>query len=387
LLPAGPSASASRFVPVRARGADSLADSVGIHVRLWYEAYRGPNWPITRERLAELGIRHVYDVSQTRLERLRALGDAGIELHVLIRDDGDPEAVARALGPALASLQTDWRFGDRWKQGLLDEAWAAQARRFAETNHARVRGSRLLAGVPLLGPSVRPPYETELVGDLGAFADLGAFNFWPAPAAPDTGRLAQEMAGQASVFPGKALALTQTGYSTAPLALTRVSEPVQARYLLRLLLEAFDRGVVRTFANQLIDFDPDPSRVDGGLGLLRRDGRPKEAFFALKALLAAVADPGPAHAPDALAYQIETSEPDLRQLLLHKRDGSFLLAVWLARESQDEPVRRPVRLRLAAAARSLRVLDPHGAEPAAAASSDTLSFAAGDGVVLIEIGP
>lgn len=377
------------FPLLQAHVAETLADSIGVHIRLWYEAYASTNWPLTKRRLRELGVRHVYDVSQTRLARLRELGASGLSLHVLIRDDGEPEELARVLGPALASVQTDWRFGDEWKQGLLDERWAASARQFAKANHTRVRASPLLTRVPLVGPSVRAPYETALVGDLSAFADVGALNFWPGPGPPDLGLLAQELAAQKQIFPGQPLIITQTGYHTAPLSISHVSEAVQARYLLRLHLEAYGQGVVRTFANQLIDFDPNPAAPDAGIGLLRRDGTPKPAYFALKALLAATADPGSSFAPGALRLVIESAEPDLRRALFQRRDGSFVLAVWLARASGDEPVRRPALLRLQSPMRTLRALDPGnpGSQPLAAEHASVLPFAVSDAVTLIELRP
>jgi hypothetical protein len=387
-LPPALSPSAEAPVPLPARAADAFADSVGLHVRMWYQAYDGRHHALTRERLVDVGVRHVFDVSRTRLDRLRGLGALGIRVHVLLRADGDAEVVARGLGASLGSLHTDWRFGEQWREGLLDEAWAKEARAFAESTHRKVRQSPLLAGVPLVGPSVRAPYETALVGDLAAFADLGALNYWPAPGPPDTGRLAVEMAAQRQVFPGKDLIVTQSGYTTAPLALAHVSEPVQARYLLRLHLEAFGAGVVRTFANQLIDFSRDPASPDGGIGLLRWDGSPKPAFAALKALLAALSDRGPAFAPGSLAFSVDSAEGDLRQVLLQKRNGTFVIALWLARPSDEQPVRRAATLRLPAPARRLRTLDPHGIRtPVEVFGTSALAIEVSDAVLLVEVEP
>jgi hypothetical protein len=386
-LTAGPT-----FVRLRAHPADALADSIGVHIRLWYAAYDGRHWPIVRRRLGELGVRHLYDVSQTKLDRLHALGTDGFKLHILIRDDGDPDPIAQRLGDALASVQTDWRFGKQWKEGLLDEAWAQRARRFAEDNFTRARRSPRLAHVPIVGPSVRAPYETALVGDLAAYADVGALNYWPDPGPPEGAVLARELAAQRRVFPDRPLAITQSGYNTAPLNLSHVSEAVQARYLLRLHLEAFDQGVVRTFANQLIDFSNDPASADAGLGLLRRDTTPKPSFFALRTLVRTFADPGAAPVdPGTLAVAVETAEPDLRRLLFQRRDGTFVLAVWLARPSQEEPVRRPAVLRLQRPAGRLRALDPQAGETpavlAAAEQADSLAFDLSDAVTLIELRP
>lgn len=370
---------------VPARPASAVTDAIGLHVRLRYEMYA--DFPRVVERLKDLGVRHVYDVSGSHLDRLAQLGALGIRIHVLVEENGDPEALARALGGTLASLQADWRFGKEWRQGLLDEAWAARARRFAETLHRRVRAVSPLESVPLIGPSVRYPYESELVGDLSAFADAGAINYWPSPAPPEVERLALELDGQRRVFPGKDLLITQTGYSTAPLAIVKVSEAVQARYLLRTHLEALRRGVSRTFANHLFDFTRDPSAADFGIGLVRQDGTAKPAFGALKALLAAFRDSGPAPQARALGFALDSDEPDLRQMLFAKRDGSFLIAAWLARASEEAAARRPARLRLGTPPRAVRVFSPHGGSVLATQGTSELRIDVSDEITLIHVHP
>ncbi len=62
-----------------------------------------------------------------------------------------------------------------------------------------------------------------------------------------------------------------------------VSEEVSSKYIPRLFLEYFKRGVTRTFLYELMD-ERAKSDMENNFGLIRADGTPKPAFYALKNL-------------------------------------------------------------------------------------------------------
>jgi hypothetical protein len=113
----------------------------------------------------------------------------------------------------------------------------------------------------------------------------------------------------------------------------------------RLYLDYFRRGIARSFAYELLDEHPDESRenIGANFGLLRNDFSEKPAFVALKRLIALLRDPGPSFKPGALDYSVEGAPPNLRQILLQKRDGSFYLALWNAVSVWDPATRKPLR--------------------------------------------
>jgi hypothetical protein len=157
----------------------------------------------------------------------------------------------------------------------------------------------------------------------------------------------------------KPLICTETGYHNRldEKGHPGVTESAAAKYIPRLLLTYFDRGIVRTYLYEFADEKPDPSLRDmeQHFGMLRVDGTPKPAFLALKTWIALLRDPGPAFEPGSLAFTLAGDTRDVRHVLLARRDGRFDLAIWLEvpsydlKSKQDVNVpRRPLTLRLQA---------------------------------------
>ena len=66
-----------------------------------------------------------------------------------------------------------------------------------------------------------------------------------------------------------------------------------------------------------------------GYGLVRADGQWKPAFHALRNLMRVFSDPGRSE-PASFNYVVSgISDASMRQTVFRKRDGSFLLALWL----------------------------------------------------------
>jgi hypothetical protein len=108
-----------------------------------------------------------------------------------------------------------------------------------------------------------------------------------------------------------------------------------AIYTPRMFLEYFRRGVVRTFSYELLDESPDGNEREDNFGLLRNDLSEKPAFTALRNTIDILQDPGPAFAPETVAYTVRGDRADLHSLLLQKRDGTFYLALWRATDVWD----------------------------------------------------
>jgi hypothetical protein len=134
---------------------------------------------------------------------------------------------------------------------------------------------------------------------------------------------------------------TETGYDTAIHVTSgqpAVSEAAEAKYLPRLLLEAFGRGVRRSFIYEFADEHPEPAMHDAEqhFGLIRADGTPKPAFTAVSNMIRLLQDPGPAFAPGALGMRLSGDVSGLRHALFAKRDGRLYLILWVNGRSYDQ---------------------------------------------------
>ena len=144
---------------------------------------------------------------------------------------------------------------------------------------------------------------------------------------------------------GLPIMVTETGYHNAlngtDVGHRPVTEAAAGKYMPRLLLEYFNRGIARTYLYELIDAKPDAGKSlrDSNFGLLRNNGVEKPAFRAIKSVIGLLRDPGPAFSPGALDYTLSGATDRVHHTLLQKRDGTFYLALWQERSSYDTGAR------------------------------------------------
>ena len=209
-----------------------------------------------------------------------------------------------------------------------------------------VNGAASKVGVPALGPSFVLQATYPLVGDLDGDMSMNNLHIYFGGRNPgSTGWGAVDAQGhaygsfdwwldQAAIDgPGKPVEITETGYIATPATSTpyTLPESVEASYIPRTLLLAFQHGFKRTLLYELLDEKSSP-----GYGLLHSDFSPKPAFTAVKNLLATLADNGTgAFTTGSLPYTISGGGSTLNHLLLEKRDGSYWLVLWLEQSSWD----------------------------------------------------
>jgi hypothetical protein len=115
-------------------------------------------------------------------------------------------------------------------------------------------------------------------------------------------------------------------------------------YTLRTFLEHFRDGVRRTFTYELIDEKPDPHERDPEqhYGLLRNDFTPKPAFTALKNLLTLVGRGGDEPRLRPVRIRLAGADEGVRELVLQKADGTYLVALWRDNDVWNIDRRRPI---------------------------------------------
>jgi hypothetical protein len=120
---------------------------------------------------------------------------------------------------------------------------------------------------------------------------------------------------------------TETGYSTDD-----VSQDVQAKYTLDLLMDDAANGIAQTDLYQLLDaYAPGSPQGDDGYGLFDSTNAPKEAATAIHNLTTILSDTGANAAtfsPTPISYSLTGLPADGNTLLIEKSNGAQDIVVW-----------------------------------------------------------
>jgi hypothetical protein len=357
------SATSIPVTAVRAKRADDFVGSIGVNLHLHYtdKVYKYYN-EIVKPRLLELGIRHARDKAYTYsaanantfyYQRLRDLGANGIRFNLLV-------SPANRYGPAtdLSKLDDIYEWSGRSVIsyeganepdiiGLND--WLNITVDLQKKLWQAVNSRPSLNKVSVLGPSV--VWKPETLGNLSSYLDYGNWHPYPGGKCPTCkdvyGTNMDKLLPRYRLPSGsKRMVVTETGYHNAlNISGTEghkpVSELAAGKYMPRLYLEYFNRGFVRTYAYEFLDLAPNPdlNKKDANFGLIRNNGTPKPAFYALKNMIGLLEDPGSSFTPGVLSYGLTGSTSNVRTTLLQKRDGRFYLALWVETSSWDTGMR------------------------------------------------
>jgi len=329
------------------RTADAFVNSIGVNTHLGYsDTIYGRYDDVIRPRLAELGVRHIRDGLRADrkdvIRKLENLATLGIHSDLLL----SPEEAVGIVKAARASVLTV----EGQNEPDTHPNWEPKARERQAALYQAIKGDPETATIPVLVSGMANTRDAPgRLGPLGEVLDLGNTHCYPGGLAPAGSggwgiSLTRALDEARKVCGTKPLVATETGYHNRPAERGHpgVSEAAAAKYIPRLLLEYFDRGVVRTYLYEFADEKPDPEMRDmeQHFGLIHVDGTPKPAFVALRNLIAVLQDPGPAFEPKDFAFTLEGDTKDIRHVLLARRDGAFDLIVWLEVPSFDTKTRQ-----------------------------------------------
>lgn len=388
--------------------ADQLVESVGVNLHLHHDdtLYRD-NFPLIKSRLLELGVRRVRDglVDTEWVDYYRRhseLGAAGIR-GTFIVTPGMPDAVLQnypsRVAPAFEAYEApneyDWSGNSAWVTTLRATLVQLRALKLIPA----------LAGYPVIGPALTSPAAYAALGDVSPFIDAGNMHNYFAGRHPGTSGWGADGYGSidwnlGTVRPfigGKPVISTETGWWDDPAVRDFAPPDIVGRYMPRMLLEQFRKGIARTYVYELVDYPKGGAQLWSGYGLLTRDGARKPAYFAMSGLLTLLADPGPAFSVHPISYTVDGAGADVRHMMFQKRDGRYFLAIWIERSGWDVNARQ----RLAVPTQTVTVTVPPSVRASHAhvwqqdgrvlrttmAATNAFSFTISDRLSIIELTP
>lgn len=344
--------------PQPAKSAESFVNSVGVNTHLNYFDSAYNNYPLIKDKLSTLGVRHIRDAAHLTddpdynrivYDRYKDLNaELGVRANLLVDlrsenlDTIDSSKIARVADMAGSALES---FEGTNEYDLSDDPdWANVLYNHQRDLYRAVKDNDSTANVPVLGPSIVYADSASRVGDLNAYFDYGNMHPYPGGDNPGSQVLDNNIEDSRPINGDKPFIPTETGYHNAVDSTSGhvgVPEAVSGKYIPRLFLDHFARGIPRTYSYELIDLFPRDRDGDGvddrdpenNFGLLRNDGSEKPAYMALENLLGLLSEPPakPGDAPfvpGALGYSLSGDTQDVRQVLLQKRDGRFYLVLW-----------------------------------------------------------
>ena len=381
-----------------ATAADAFVEMLSVGTHLATAMPANDNYAAVKRLLGDLGVRHAMDLTaEPDLGRIAELGATGIGFQVWIDALGTYFQSALASGRAIEAFQVD-----PLAAGAVPDEPALRARlAFCADLYAAVKASAPATSV--VGPDVALPLVSPIV-DFGPCVDYGTVHRERTPR-PATFKdvmgesLDDQWAAERPRAGGRPLMLGLEGYSTNPADPGgAVSEIVQAKYLARLAFEAFNRGFVRAYLGGITD-RPDEQNPAAGAragavaqgfgvneGLAQLDGTPKASFTAFRNLVTLLGDRGQPAAAGRLRYRLD-APATVHHALLEKRDGTYVLALWLDVASTDAPTTVPVTLHLPTATAAFTTFAPRGGTSATGSRAGVgdLDLDVADDVTLVQI--
>ncbi len=331
-----------------ASSAEYFRNSVGYngHFENHYSVY-ATKFPQVKALLAAAGIRHVrvgmiFGPDRDRfVDLMKQLATADIYGDYVTSEDYTQSQIESY--PALVSPSLEAYEAPNEPDKTSDPDWAAKCRAFQQDLYSWVKSNPQTASYPVIGPSVTGKFQE--LGDVSAFMDFANIHNYLDVYNPDTngwggktpygvyGSIRFNMNLVATTSGSKPIISTETGYgATVDGAMTNSNRPTlnyraQMRYIPRLFFEQYNHGIARTYGYEFID--KGGQGTFDNFGIVRTDLTPKPAYTALKSILLALKDPGPTFQPSSLQMQLSGNVQNVQHTLLEKRNGTYVLAIWL----------------------------------------------------------
>ena len=337
----------------QARSSDSFVDSLGVNTHLTYtDTAYGKFDSIIKPKLKELGIRHIRDggyQDQTFFDKIKQLNRIGIKT-ILIFSGNPPQevvATAKTLKGAIEAVEGPNESDlEHFKFSYKGQKFPEGTRTYQKEMFTELEVDPETKSLPIILPSMGWGENAQKLGYV-PWGDIGNMHSYPNLGNPPTEDIDSYFIPHVRTITGKTKPLwsTETGYHNYIKDDLGISERAGARYIPRLWLEQFNRGVKRVYLYEFINQRPD-KEGDGQnhYGLLRSDGSPKPSFTTLKNLISLPKDTGSSFPLKSLDYKLSGNTTDVHQTLLQKRDGNLYLILWQEVRSWDNKKKKDVAI-------------------------------------------
>jgi hypothetical protein len=227
--------------------------------------------------------------------------------------------------------------------------WDQRTKDYQQWLFDEVHARPPIADKHIIGPSVwgREDKGYQALGDMSDVMTVGNLHYYTGGCKPTVTAQGQD-SGSASTLneaitdaeglaPGLPIWITETGWPVAGpgcgLSPGFVTDNAQAKYVVRMLMEAFIRGIQHVALYTLLDDDRTPPRYHG---LMKQDMTKRASYGALKRTLALYKQDGPRPQLGNLEYAVQFPSPSVHGLpLMQKSDGRFLITLWNDVDSYD----------------------------------------------------
>jgi PA14 domain len=356
-----------------ARSADSFVDSLGVatHLRYTDTSYNRYS-DVVEPRLVELGIRHIRDGGNNPefFEKLNRLGSLGIYSTLVMdpRDNISPTdavEIVKRVAPSVEAIEGPNEWDVHLGVTYQGRPFPYGIRQYQTELYRALKSDSGTSSVPVIAPSLAMPENSSKLGALTEVADIGNLHSYAGGNAPTTDYDWRWLPSARAVTSDRPIIVTETGWHNAvndPNASQKgVSEQVASKYITRQYLENFDLGIQRTFIYELLDERPTSDQEDN-FGLIRYDGTPKPAFYAIKNLTTLLKDTPGSTVSGKLDFSMSGNTENIRHTLLQKSNGEFFLALWLHTTSTDATVSQSVTLNFPSAIAQAETYLPNRSE-------------------------
>ncbi len=305
---------------------------------------------MVEQELRSIGIRHIRDgihlqnddYNHALYTRWIELGKLGIRFDAVLDPRSKfgpvtPEMLARVDDLTGHTIESFEGPNEMDISGVPD--WDSVDRSYEKTIFDAVKSMPNAGHIVIIGPSLANAASGPRVGL--TLEDLDEGNLHPYPAGKIPSVVFPEQTDKAKlIFGSKKIVFTESGYHNALNDHTdqpAISEQAAAKYIPRLFLEDFARGIPRTYLYEFMDEAQDPGLKDHQMhwGLIRADGTEKPAFAAIKRLIEELNDTSEPQRPTNLQWSLSQTTPSVHHLLLQKSNGEFDLVLWQEVSSYD----------------------------------------------------
>ncbi len=375
----------------------NFVDSMGVHVDT-VNNLPSPNVAPVAMLVKQMGVRHVripivastpYAATVAAFlsgSGAKALGIAGCseplgETATSAVMSSDITTFQNAVGGALEGVEA---VNEPDSRASADPNWVADTISCMQTQVGA------LPSLPYLAPSLQ--YPLTAAPELGSVANMvsagNIHRYFSGHSPNNPGYGGNYPCGVANSLPwaiceaqivsgNQPMYVTESGYNSD----SEVDLPTQAKYLSRVYFVNANAGIVRTYLYCMVGYTGEDGF--GGEGLLEpKTLAPKPAYYAISSLTSAIDDPSTISAVLSTVKYSLTGPASLEHLLMRKRDGTYVLALWNETESwnpaTDTEVAVPaqnvtIKLPFAASNVSGEALNDSGAFAASTVSADSSS--------------